>query len=264
MVKRFFLLLLGMVLWPSAFLTPQTPADSPELRQRVKALYQIEFNDDFFLIAQEAGTLIWEGYQGPFPTKELWRHTLETALNASDKIGQILPRAGNSDMFAQAVDRSALVLIHILVSGDANAGIVQIQYTFRGVFSGSHQFEKGFETNVPQQDDLVAHFWLPVRVDLDAFLETAVIRPPVRIEGPAGTVVYGFSENPLTIPEAEYIFVDVPVPGTYAWKMVHKRYVNRKGIFLADREHLVLTLPRDKFSFSDFLRIFDGNNKTPQ
>ncbi|MDR2535419.1 MAG: hypothetical protein LBD29_05225 [Treponema sp.] len=244
-------------------LEAQEYADIPipsEFPQRIKLLYRLDFDSDFFFIAQNAGPLIWEAYPGPFPQQDAWYHTLQSILGANDKIAQTIPSEADADLFTQAVSQGIPVFIHIYISGDANAGIIQIRYTFRGVFSESFTFENTFETKVPEENDLLSHFWLPLNTDLDIFLNQ-VIRPPLRIHGPTGTLVYGFSKEPLVIPDTEYIFIDVPLPGTYAWRMVHKRYVNRKGIFMADQDHLVLTLPRDSFSFSDFLRIFDGNNQ---
>ncbi|MDR0562169.1 MAG: hypothetical protein LBG73_05720 [Spirochaetaceae bacterium] len=254
--KRFFSVY--FLFFCFCFLSAQEYVDFP---QRVRVLYRFEIDEDFFVIAENAGPMIWEGYPGPFPPKETWTHTFLSMVAVNENVAQIIPASDEADLFTQAVSRSIPVFIHIRVSGSPETAAVQIRYTLRAVFSDYYTVEDFFEAKVPLEDDLVSHFWIPLNDELAPFLDR-VIRPPVRIEGPVGTLVYGFSKEPVLIPEAEYVYIDVPLPGTYSWKMVHKRYVSRTGIFFADRNHLVLTLPRDIFSFSDFLRAFDGDNRT--
>lgn len=265
-VKRMYkVFLLGVILLFAGILNAQEPAGRlipPELLRRVGLLYRLEFNDDFFFVAGEAGSLIWDDFSGPFPEqKETWYHSLEAALNTAEKVAQVVRGADGTDLFTQAVSKAIPVFIHVRFSGDIDTATVQISYTFRGVFSDLYEFENSYEEDVPREEDLLSYFWLPLISDLETFLEQ-IASPPLLIRGPAGTLVYGFSKKPLRIPETEYIFVEVPIPGTYKWRMVHKRYLNRKGIFMADKEHPVLTLPRERFSPATFMRFLDRENRT--
>ena len=229
--------------------------------QRARILYQIDFDEDFFFIAANAREILWDQAKEDFPeSKDVWRETLESALRNSEKIARVIRAQDGDDLFAQARSHTIPAFMRIQISGDIETGDVIVHYIFRGVFSDDY-YEGSYKEIVRLENDLAAFFWLPLRSDLETFLQDKVIRPPLLIRGPAGTVVYGFTEKPIRIPESEYVFVDVPIPGTYKWKMVHARYMNRKGIFMADRDRAVITLPRDRFSFRDILRFFDGNNR---
>ncbi|MDR2493863.1 MAG: hypothetical protein LBD24_01445 [Spirochaetaceae bacterium] len=233
----------------------------PDMPRRARVLYGIDFDEDFFFIAANAGGTLWNEVKQEFPgTEEIWQETLESVLSNSDTIARTVRASEGADLFEQALAENIPVFIHIQVSGVMETGDVTVRYVFREVFSDSY-FESRYEEDVWMEEDLAAFFWLPLRFDLDAFIEERVLRPPLLIQGPAGTVVRGFTKKPVRIPESEYIFVDVPIPGTYKWKTSHWRYMNRTGIFMADRGNLVVTLPRDRFSFRDVLRFFDGNNR---
>ncbi|MDR2519320.1 MAG: hypothetical protein LBD13_07935 [Spirochaetaceae bacterium] len=244
--------------FPPPIAAQEIPADMP---QRARILYQIDFDEDFFFIAANARETLWDQAKEDFPeSKDVWRETLESTLRTSGNIAQVILAQDGEDLFARALSHTIPAFMRIHISGDIETGDVIVRYMFRGVFS-DYALEGGYKEVVRLENDLAAFFWLPLRSDLEAFLQERVIRPPLLIRGPAGTVVYGFTPKPVRIPESEYIFVDVPMPGTYKWKMAHGRYMNRKGIFVADRDRAVITLPRDRFSFGDILRFFDGNNR---
>jgi hypothetical protein len=212
---------------------------------RLKVLYHLEFDEDFYFLAQSAGVQIWDAYAGPFPEREFWYYALESVLGNASRIAQVLRSADGSDPVAQAISGGIPVFVDIHITGDIDVPYTQVRYSIKELFSAL-QVEHTFQENIPLEADLLSYFWLPLSADLDAFIET-IIKPVFQIQGPPGTLVYGFTKEPLKIPDTESLFLDVPMPGTYAWEMVHKRYTRRQGVFMADKKHSVLTLPRQRF-----------------
>ncbi|MDR3343111.1 MAG: hypothetical protein LBT14_10085 [Treponema sp.] len=245
MVKRvcmpWILLLAGLAgfLVP-ARLTAQTTGSS------VTVLYHLEIDEDFYFLARAAGVQVWDDYFGPFPEREFWYYSLESVLGNTEGIAQVLHSSDDADLIAQAISGGIPVVVKIQITGDIAVPYAQVHYSIREIFSKLHVVENSFQENIPLEADLLSYFWLPLASDLNAFIETIII-PRFQIQGPAGTLVHGFSREPLTIPDTESLFLDVPMPGTYRWEMIHKRYTRRQGVFMADKDRTLLILPRQRF-----------------
>jgi hypothetical protein len=213
----------------------------------VNVLYRIRFDEEFHFLVNAAGAVVWNRYSGPFPNDEAWNHSLEEALVKLERVAKMTGWDGSSDPIDQAVNEKIPVFLDIFVDGDLDTRGVSVSYTIRELFSEMNVFEGSFEETVPTQDDLLNFFWIPVSDDVEPFI-AGVLKPPIMIVGVPGMVVSGFGTETLRIPETGILLLNPPLPGTYAWETTHKKYVARRGVFLADRGHTVLELPRQPLS----------------
>jgi hypothetical protein len=212
----------------------------------VNVLYRLKYDEDFFVVAAEAGAYLWDDYIGPFPDTEFWFYSLEVVLGNAKNIAQTLRCTSGPDPVDQAASRGIPVFVDIDVAGDIDTQRVSVRYSIREIFSALNVVEGLIEEGIPSEDDMLSYFWLPISADLDQFIE-AILKAPLEIRGPAGAMVYGFTAEPLRMPSAEVLYLDVPMPGTYRWRMTHPQYTEREGVFLADDGHLLLDLPRQPF-----------------
>ena len=225
---------------------------SPEFSQRVNVIYSMEFEEDFFAVVQRAGLFSWGNLRNnSLPIrKEVWQRAFEATIGSSEQIAQIMRSVESIDILTQAKENRFPLIVNIYVSVDFEEAVIHTKYIFKGLFSDTFIFENSYEVEIPQEVNILSYLWLQLATDLENFIKNVIIIPPILVRAPSGTRLYGFSPEPITIPETEYIFIFVPVPGTYKWTMVHENYVNQTGIFMADRDNLVLTFSREKKFFA--------------
>jgi hypothetical protein len=156
-----------------------------------------------------------------------------------------------ADPFEEAVCRNIPVFADIYVSGDIATGMVTVRYTFTDLFSRLHTLDKTFTESAPMEDDLLLYYWIPIKTDLGDFIKS-ILKPLFTLYGPAGTTVFGFTKEPLVIPESGPLRFALPLPGTYEWTMAHEKYVTRTGIIFADKDSHEFTLPSQQFYPSSF------------
>jgi hypothetical protein len=240
MVKRILCAFLCIGLFPLALKAQEGVVNY------INILYRIQFENDFYFLAQEAGTYLWDGYKGPFPDKNFWSYSLENFLGQGEHIAQILRCPEDKDPFDEAVAKNIPLFVDILVTGEVERPYVKLSYTIRDLYADLNSVEKNLEEYIPSQEHLLSYFWLPLASDVEAITKR-IVRPPLEINGPPGTLVYGFTDEPLIIPDSGMMSFYIPMPKTYERSMVHKKYAIRNGFFLADEEHTQLDLPRQKF-----------------
>jgi hypothetical protein len=136
--------------------------------------------------------------------------------------------------------------VDINITGDIDTAGISVHYTIRELFSSLNVFENTFDEHIPLVEDLLTFFWLPLTSDLDGFIKK-IVNPPLIINGLAGTLLYGFGDEPITIPDSGTLSIKTPMPATYRWETRLKNQAIRRGVFIADWEHQVLDLPVQRF-----------------
>ncbi|MDR1215459.1 MAG: hypothetical protein LBK25_02145 [Treponema sp.] len=214
----------------------------------MNVLFRFTIDEDFFILAREAGDVVWQDYTGPFPDKEFWNYSIEASLSSVENAAQILRYIDGSsgDPIAEATEQKIPIFIDIHATGDIDAGTLTVRYSIRELFSELNVLEKVFSERVPQEDDLLVYFWLPITTDLRDFIRGA-LKPQFIVNGPPGAQVSGVFASPFTIPDSGTIGFDISMPVTFSWEMSHKKYAKRKGVFYVDKENNVLDLPRQRF-----------------
>jgi hypothetical protein len=259
MVKRIGAFLLFFFLLSRASVNAQETSGPPApsandgipdyLSGSINILYRFHIDDDFYFLASEAGVYVWDSYAGAFPSKEFWAFSIESYLNGTENIAHLF-RYDNeteaADPLADAASRNIPVFIDIYVSGNITDGTATVRYIFTDLFSSLHTLDKNFTEAIPTEDDLLLYYWLPLKIDLAAFIKP-ILKPLFTLYAPAGATVSGFADESLVIPESGSIRFVLPLPGVYKWTMSHKKYVTRTGVFFADKDKNELALPTQKF-----------------
>ncbi|MHB9292837.1 hypothetical protein Holit_01948 [Hollandina sp. SP2] len=241
-------------------LTAEEGTQSGTLPNAAAVLYRITFDENFYFIAQAAGPYLWGDSAGPIGAQEAWYLSLEAALINLPRISQALRIAPEADPVQLGVDRGIPLLLDIQVSGSIESAEVSIAYEIRETFTEDGRIRGQFNHTIPRQEDLFAYFWLSIAGELDTFA-LRVLKPMVEIRGRKGTLVSGFTPSPQVIPDSGSLFLAVPMPGTFSWKALHKRYVPVEGIFLARQEQPVLELNQRRFyPFSVDLGLVQGRS----
>ena len=221
-----------------------------EFPQTVNVIYTIVFEENFSDLARRAAEIMSERFGEVFPEdRELWHNSLSSILSDSNNISNVsraLENTENEDIFAQAVASDIPIFIRVHVFVNLEKSQIEIRYMFRSVLSRHYVFENSYVKALLSEDDLISFSWLPLRADLNDFLENTIIRPPILIRGPAGAHVKGIASEVLIIPESGYIFVGVHIPAIYRWNMSHSKFADKTGVFMASRENLVLVIPEEE------------------
>ncbi|MDR2394757.1 MAG: hypothetical protein LBD93_11490 [Treponema sp.] len=227
------------------FLLASLAAEEGTLPNRVNVLYRITFDENFYFIAQAAGPYLWND-SGPIGAQEGWYLSLEATLSTMPRIAQALRMAPGADPIQVGADIGAPLVLEIQVGGSIERAEVSIAYQIRETFTESGIIHRQFTHPIPRQEDLFAYFWLSLAEELNAFALRA-LKPLVEIRGQKGTVVSGFTPSPLEIPDSGSLFLVAPMPGTFSWEAIHKRYVPVGGVFLTRQEQPVLELKQRRF-----------------
>ncbi|MDR0785235.1 MAG: hypothetical protein LBE74_05050 [Treponema sp.] len=215
----------------------------------MNVLFRFNIDEEFFLLAREAGDVLWRDYTGPFPDKEFWNYSIEASLSGVENAAQILryeDGAAGGDPIAEATDQKIPIFIDIHVTGDINNGKLTVRYSIRELFSELNVLEKVFSERAPREEDLLVYFWLPIATDLRDFIRGA-LKPQFVVNGPPGLQVYGVFKTPFTIPDSGTIGFDISMPATFYWETFHKKYARRRGVSYVDKDNNVLDLPRQRF-----------------
>ncbi|MDR1127427.1 MAG: hypothetical protein LBL06_04780 [Treponema sp.] len=214
----------------------------------MNVLFRFTIDEDFFILAREAGDVIWQDYTGPFPDKEFWNYSIEASLSSVENAAQILRYIDGSsgDPIAEATEQKIPIFIDIHATGNIDTGTLTVRYSIRELFSELNVLEKVFSERVPQEDDLLVYFWLPITTDLKDFIRGA-LKPQFIVNGPPGAQVSGVFASPFTIPDSGTIGFDISMPATFSWEMSHKKYAKRRGVSYVDKNNNVLDLPRQRF-----------------
>lgn len=243
-----------------ASLPAEEGTQSETLPNAVNVLYRITFDDNFYFIAQAAGPYLWGDSVGPIGAQEAWYLSLEATLGNMPYIAQALRIAPDMDPLQLGITIGVPLVLEIQVSGSIDLAEVSIAYQIREIFTEVGSIHRQFTHTIPRQEDLFAYFWLSIAGELDAFAQR-VLKPLVEIRGRKGTWVSGFTPSPQEIPDSGSLFLPVPMPGTFRWKALHKRYVPLEGIFLARQEQPVLELNQRRFyPFSVDLGLVQGRS----
>ncbi|GHV77441.1 hypothetical protein AGMMS49942_22620 [Spirochaetia bacterium] len=248
MVNR---LLPGLLLLIAVSTAAQTPADE-FLEETLSVLYRMEFDEDFYAIAESAGAYIWGEGTPLIAGKDLWYLSLETALVTRPHIAGA--SRVDSGMFPLdvAVSAGIPVFLDIRIGGSINRPFVEMDYEFRDLFNTTHEQTGHFEVEIPTEGTLFSWFWLNLAEELNNFV-AKIIKPPLEIRGYPGTriSIAGITKEPLTIPPSGSLFIDVPIPLILSWESVHTRYVSTQGVFLSTQDARLLELKqRRHYPFS--------------
>ncbi|MDR0630008.1 MAG: hypothetical protein LBG24_10300 [Treponema sp.] len=230
------------------------------LPNAVNVLYRIIFDENFYFVAQAAGPYLWGDSVGPIGAQEAWYLSLEATLGNMPHIAQALRLAPDVDPMQLGIAIGVPLVLEIQVGGSIDRAEVSIAYQIREIFTEEGSIHRQFTHTIPRQEDLFAYFWLSLAGELDTFA-LRVLKPLVEIRGRTGTQVSGFTPSPQEIPDSGSLFLAVPMPGTFRWKALHKRYVPLEGIFLASQEQPVLELKQRRFyPFSLDLGLVQGRS----
>jgi hypothetical protein len=245
MVKRFLLGLFFILIAAASF--ADDIADYQ--KQSVNVLYRLRIDNDFYYLARAAGEYVWENYAGAFPDKEFWCYSLESILNSGENVAQVIRFADEvdtADPLEEATRRFIPIFVDISIEGNLESGRATVTYSFRELFSDLNVIEKTFMEYIPSEEDLLFYFWLPLSSDLNTFIK-GTLKPMLTINAPAGAKVSGFTKEPFIMPGEGTVSIVAPMPTTFAWEMVHKKFTTRKGIAYVDKDKMVVDLPHQKF-----------------
>ncbi|MDR0411686.1 MAG: hypothetical protein LBH75_06905 [Treponema sp.] len=233
----------------ATFLHAQEASFPDYQKASMNVLFRFTIDEDFYILAQSAGDVVWQNYTGPFPEKEFWNYSIEASLSSIENAAQILRYMNDSedgDPIAEATEQKIPIFIDIHVTGNINTGSLTVRYSIRELFSELNILEKTFSEHAPREDDLLVYFWLPIATDLENFIRHT-LKPQFVVNGPPGTQVFSVFETPFTIPDSGTIGFDVSMPVTFSWETYHKKYARRRGISYIDKDNNVLDLPRQRF-----------------
>jgi hypothetical protein len=216
---------------------------------RVDILYRLDIDDNFYALAKEAGVYVWGSYTGNFPAKDFWYYSVEAYLNGADNVARVFRSTDESESanpLDEAAARNIPVFVDIKITGDITAQQLTVRYIFTDLFSDLHTLDKTFTESIPTEDDLLQYYWLPVKTDLDDFIKP-ILKPLFTIRGPVGAEVSGFTKIPFTISGTGSVNLTLPMPGTFQWKMTHKKYTTRTGSLYTDKDRNEFILPAQRF-----------------
>ncbi|MDR2149704.1 MAG: hypothetical protein LBO67_02565 [Spirochaetaceae bacterium] len=224
----------------------------------IDILCRLSLDQEFYQAAQLIGVSSWDKRLLPFPLEDMWLYSVQYHLSNIAAVSQVFINTSTHDPFAFADEKGIPVFVDIEISGDIGIPDIEVSYTIREVFAQSHRVRKSYRTDFPSEYDLLSFFWAQLVIDLENFILDR-LSPPLTIRGPAQSLIYGFTENPLVMPDEGVLSIPVYLPRTFQWKMVKPGFYTRTGTFFADKEHTVLNLPQDMYRLFSFdLSLFMG------